>query len=162
MFTRVLSAALATTLLATSLPAIAAVMVREVEVSVDLEAIENAKAAAHWTAIADDLENAVVSKLMDRTSEDGAKISIDIDEVELANSWQSAMNIADSRLSGRINITHESDNSAFKSYDLTVTFEQAGPFFLPGTDLTTLTTDSKVYYDGMIAAFADYVVSNLE
>ena len=162
MFPRVLSAALATALLSTTVAAFAAVMVEEVEVSVDLDAIQNSKAADHWTAIADDLENAIVSRLTDRVTEDGAKISVDIDEVELANSWQSALNVADSRLAGHVNVTHQSDNTAFDSYDLSVTFEQAGPFFLPGTDLTTLTTDSKVYYDGMIAAFADNVVANLK
>jgi hypothetical protein len=162
MFTRVISAAVATALLSTTVPAFAAIMVKDVDVSVDLVAIENAMAAEHWTDIADDLENAIVGKLTDRIAEDGARISIDIDEVELANSWQSAMSVADSKLGGHVNISHESDNSAFDSYDLIVTFEQAGPFFLPGTDLTALTTDSKVYYDGMIAAFADYVVTHLK
>lgn len=162
MFTRVSFAALATALLSTTVPAFAATMVKEVEVSVDLEAIQNAKAAEHWTAIADDLENVIVGKLTDRIAEDGVKISVDIDEVELANSWQSAMSVADSRLAGHVNVSHENDNTAFDSYDLSVTFDQAGPFFLTGTDLTTLTTDSKVYYDGMIEAFADHVVTNLE
>jgi uncharacterized surface anchored protein len=162
MFKRIIPAALSAVLLSTAAPVFAATMVKEVEVEVDLEAIENASAAQHWTTISDDLETAIVAKLTDRIAEDGAKISVDIDEVELANSWQSAMGVADSKLMGRVNVTHESDNTVFDSYDLTVTFEQAGPFFLPGTDMTALTTDSKDYYDGMIAAFADHVVTNLK
>ena len=158
---------LATTTLAASLvafaaPAFSETLVKEVEIEADLEAIKNASAAEHWTSIADDLENAMVERLVGMTSEDGAKISVDIDEVELANSLQSAMGTAESKLMGRVNISHESDNTKFDTYDLTVTFEQAGPFFLPGTDLTAITTDSKEYYDAMIAAFADAVVTRLK
>ncbi|MCV2868691.1 hypothetical protein OEW28_08625 [Defluviimonas sp. WL0002] len=146
-------------------PAIAQTMVKEVEVDVDLDAVENAKAAAHWSEIASDLENAIVARLTDRLvgeNEEGAKIAVDIDEVSLASSWDSAVGAADSKLAGTVNVSHESDNTAFDSYELTVTFEQAGPFFLPGTDFTAITTDSQEYYDAMIAAFADHLVSRIE
>ncbi|MFZ1727381.1 MAG: hypothetical protein WBO29_08105 [Albidovulum sp.] len=162
MFKQTIPAVLVTALLSASAPAFAVTMVKEVDVSVDLEAIENPQAAEYWTSVSDDLENAIVARLTDRIAEDGAKISVDIDEVELANSWQSAMGTADSKLVGNVNVTHDSNNTVFDSYDLTVTFEQAGPFFLPGTDLTAITTDSQEYYDAMVAAFADHVVTNLK
>ncbi len=162
MFERIASTALAAILLSTAVPAFAETMVKEVDVSVDLDSINNAKAAEHWTAISDDLENAIVGKLEGKIADDGVKISIDIDEVELANSFQSAMGIAESKLVGLVNITSATDNTAFDSYTLTVTYADATPFFAAGIDLATLTTNSKEYYDGMIATFADGVVKKLK
>lgn len=145
-----------------ALPVTAETIVREVEVSVDMEALQNTNAAAHWTSLADDLENAIVGALVGQTGEEGAKVSVDIDEVELASSFQSAVGVADSKLIGDVAVTHDSDNTKFDNYELTVTFEQAGPFFLPGTDLSAITTDSAEYYDAMVAAFADHVVQKLK
>ena len=165
MFRKLATATLTTSLIALASPGYAATMVKEVDVSVDLDAIQNAGIASHWAQMPDDLENAIVARLTDQfvaEGEEGAKVSVDIDEAELANSLQSALGTAESKLAGSVNVTHETDNSAFDSYDLVVSFEQAGPFFLPGTDLTKITTDSKEYYDGMIAAFADHIAVKLQ
>ncbi len=140
-------------------PAFAQTEVKEVEVSIDLAAIDNAQAASVWSNIATDLENAIVARIADQVDDDGVKISIDINEVELANSFQSAMRIAESRLAGRVNISSETDNSKFATYDLEVSFDQA---YLPaGTDVTVLTIESPVYYAAMIEIFADRVVEKL-
>ncbi|MBC7139990.1 MAG: hypothetical protein H5U17_14955 [Defluviimonas sp.] len=140
-------------------PAFAQTEVKEVEVSIDLAAIDNAQAASVWSNIATDLENAIVARIADQVDDDGVKISIDINEVELANSFQSAMGIAESRLAGRVNISSETDNSKFATYDLEVSFDQA---YLPaGTDVTVLTIESPVYYAAMIEIFADRVVEKL-
>ena len=147
--------------LAASMPAFAETIVREVEVTADMDALKNSAAAAHWTTLADDLENAIVADLVGKTGEDGAKILVDIDEVELANTFQSAAGIADSRLVGDVAVTHDSDNTKFDNYELTVTFTDAGPFFPQGTDLAAITMDSEEYYRAMIAVFADHVVKKL-
>ena len=162
MFRNFIATALTTTLLATAAPALAETMVKEVTVEADLTAVQNANAGAHWATLTDDLQNAIVSRVADLIAEDGVKVSVAIDSVELANSLQSALGTADSKLMGKVNISHDTDNSKFDNYDLTVTFADAGPFFLPGTDLTAITTDSKEYYDAMIAAFADYVATKLK
>jgi len=141
-------------------PALAATEVKEVEVSIDLEAINNPQAATVWSNIATDLQNAIVGRITDRIADDGVKISVDINEVELANSLQSAMGIADSKLAGRVNISSETDNSKFATYDLDVSFDQA---YLPvGTDITVLTIESPVYYATMVELFAERVVENLD
>lgn len=146
--------------LGAAVPAFAETQVKEVEVSIDLEAINNPQAATVWSNIATDLQNAIVGRITDRIDEDGVKISVDINEVELANSFQSAMGIADSKLAGRINISSETDNSKFATYDLDVSFDQA---YLPvGTDITVLTIESPVYYATMIELFAERVVENLD
>lgn len=141
-------------------PALAATEVKEVEVSIDLEAINNPQAATVWSNIATDLQNAIVGRITDRIADDGVKISVDINEVELANSLQSAMGVADSKLAGRVNISSETDNSKFATYDLDVSFDQA---YLPvGTDITVLTIESPVYYATMVELFAERVVENLD
>ncbi|MCI2394466.1 hypothetical protein [Aliiroseovarius sediminis] len=137
-------------------------MVKEVNVDVEMEDLENATAAAHWTMISDDLENAIVERLVDRIDDEGVRISIDVNEVELANTLQSAAGVADSSLSGRVKIISPNDNSKFNTYDLTVTFAQAILFFPEDLDVSALTTNSKEYYDGMIAAFAEHVVKRLD
>lgn len=140
-------------------PAFAQTEVKEVEVSIDLAAINNAEAASVWTNISADLQNAIVARIADRVADDGVKISVDINEVELANSLQSALGVADSKLAGRVNISSETDNSKFATYDLEVGFDQA---YLPvGTDVTVLTIESPVYYETMINIFAERVVENL-
>ncbi|CAM5358907.1 hypothetical protein FALB51S_01549 [Frigidibacter albus] len=141
-------------------PALAVTEVKEVEVSIDLDAINNPQAATVWGNIASDLQMAIIGRVTDRVDEDGVKISVDINEVELANSFQSAMGIANSRLVGRVNISSETDNSKFSTYDLEVTFDQA---YLPvGSDVTVLTIESPVYYATMIELFADRVVEKLD
>ncbi len=162
MFRKIIATTLTATLLATTAPAFAMTMIKEVDVSADLTAIENPKAAEYWTEISGDLENAIVALLTDRITEDGAKISVDINEVELASSFQSAMGMADSKLVGAVTVSHDNDNTVFDGYELTVTVVDAGPFFPEGTDLAMITTDSKEHYDAMINAFAARVVADLK
>jgi hypothetical protein len=61
-----------------------------------------------------------------------------------------------------VNVTSETDNSDFKSYALSVSFEQAAAFLPPDTDRTTLAWESPEYYAAMINAFADAVALRLE
>lgn len=136
-------------------------MVKEVEVEADLSAVQNPRAAEYWTDIADDLENAIVARLTDRIAEDGVKISVDISEVELANTFENLTNIADTRMVGQVNVTSETDNTAFNSYELTLSVEQALPYFPPGTVVTAITVENRDYYSGMIEGFAQAVVDRL-
>lgn len=158
---------IATTLTASLLMSVAPVsaaptMVKNVDVSVDLTAITNVKAADYWTKVSDDLESAIISGLVDRIAEDGAEISVDIDELSLASSFESAANLADSKLVGKVSVKQDRDNSVSDNYTLTVSMADAGPFFPAGTDMTALTSDSKERYDAIIAAFASRVVANLK
>lgn len=162
MLRNFIATAMTTTLLVTAAPVFAETMVKEVAVTADMSAIDNAKAGAHWATLADDLQNAITSRITDIISDDGMRVSVDLDSVELANSLQSALGTAESKLVGKVNVFNEKEQMNMDSYDLSVSFEQAGPYFLPETDLSKITTDSKEYYDAMIAAFADYVATKLK
>ena len=153
--------ALAATLLATTAFAQDLTTVREVNVEADLSAIQNPRAAQYWTDIANDLENAIVARLTDRIAEDGVRISVDISEVELANTFENVTNVANTRMVGQVNVTSETDNTKFNSYELTLSVEQALPYFPPGTVVTAIVIENRDYYNAMIEAFAQSVVDRL-
>lgn len=158
--TKFLSAAAALAIVAA--PVFAATTVKDVNVNIDLEAIGNPAAAEYWSSAADDLENAIVARVTDRIADEGATVNVDINELELANSFQTALNVAESKLAGKVNVSHDSDNTKFDSYELTVTFDDATLFMPEGADLTAIASDSKDYYSAMINAFADRVAKKLQ
>lgn len=137
-------------------------MVQEVDVAADITAISNAEAAAYWTNAADDLENAIVARLVDRIGDEGSKISIDIDELSLANSFQNQLGLEDAVMVGMVNVTSDVDNAKFDSYELTVSALTAQAFASDGVVLDGAFTDTPEYYAALIAAFADGVVSRLK
>lgn len=166
MTRRILTPALIAMFLAGSaltMPAFATddAMIKEIEVSIDLPAITNPAAALRYTNIASDLKEAIAARLVDRLSDEGMKISIDISEVELSSSFTDAIGTADTRLVGDVKFSDENDNSHFKTFELTVDVNQAKPFFPAETDVTKLSANSDDFYKSMIAAFAENVVLNL-
>ncbi len=161
MIRTTLAAAVAATLFAGAVFADADTKVREITVDADISAISNPAAAAYWTNVADDLENAIVARITDRTADDGVKVSIDISEVELANAFENVTNVADTKMVGQVNVTSDTDNTQFNSYELTVSVNEAMPYFPPGTTVVMIARDTPEYYKAMVEAFADAVVKRL-
>ena len=60
-------------------------MVTEVRVATDLGAVTNAAAAKHFATLDADLQNALMTRLVDRIGPEGVRIEIDLSEVELSN-----------------------------------------------------------------------------
>ncbi len=136
--------------------------VKSVEVEMDITALTNAAAAVRFANTAADLQGAILARVVDRTGEEGMDIKIDLSEVELSNSFTDAVGAADTRLVGSVRVTDDTDNSNFNSYELTVTIEQAAPFFPQEFDQASLTASSDEFYQALIAAFADGVVTRLD
>lgn len=139
-----------------------AAKVKSIDVETQLDAVENPQAAAYWTSLADELENAIVARITDQIADDGVKVKIDIEEVSPSNGFQDTLGLADTRLVGDVIMTHETDNSRFGAYKLTVDINAALPMMPEGVDLANLPTDTRVFYDAMIAAFAQGVVDRLK
>lgn len=137
-----------------------------VEVDVDLDALGTAAAGTRWNDISDDLENALAARLVNSaflSANPQTSVIIDINEVSIAGSLEAAAGVAETALEGTVNVTHPSDNTVFDTYDLSVSFADAGPSYIPeGTDMATVTATSDAYYDAMINAFADRVAERLE
>lgn len=161
MIRTTLAASLAATLFAGAALSDENTRVRDVDVQADISAISNPAAATYWTNVADDLENAIVARITDRTADDGVKISIDISEVELANAFENVTNVADTKMVAQVNVTSDTDNTEFNSYELTVSVEEALPYFPPGTTVVMITRDTPEYYKAMVEAFAESVVKRL-
>ncbi|GFE66443.1 hypothetical protein [Litoreibacter roseus] len=141
--------------------AIALTDIESVDVSVDLEAIQNEKAALYWTSIADDLETAIIQRITDRIADKGTTVEIDIDEVSLANTFESVLDLEQSTLVGMVEVDDYPNAGKNQEYQLTVSYLQAQQFFPENVDISKITADSPEYYEGMIAAFADRVVEKL-
>lgn len=140
----------------------AATMVKDIDVSADITAIENSRAATYWADLSTDLEAAIAARLVDQIGESGSEIKIDVNEIALTNSFQSSLGLEDAVLVGQVNIVNDSDNSKFDAYELTISAMAASPFGADGIPLEGAFTDTPEYYAALIEAFADGVVSRLK
>lgn len=136
--------------------------ISEVNVTADLTAVQNEKAAAYWSNVATDLQGAIVTRLVDRIAEDGAKITIDLREVELASSFERAINASDAVLVGQVNVSDLTDNTNFNAYELTISLGTAPSVSADGKSFFYDTLDTPEAYQALINAFADNVVKRLD
>ena len=141
-------------------PVLAETKVKDVNVEMDLSAIKNEKAAAYWTTAADDLEAAIVARVANRTADDGASIDVDIDELSVANWFETAFDMQQSALKGHVLLM---DNGThLGSYDVSVKFADAVLVMPAGTDATMIAPDNRDYYQALMNTFADAVVAQLK
>ena len=131
-------------------------LVQDITVEADLSAIENHEAGATWANLSTDLENALAARLADKLGEDGADITIKIDTLELANSFEAAADLADSKLSGAVRISNE-EPFLNDRYELAVSAGAATAYYPDDAKIETLAVDSVVFYQAMVEAFAENV-----
>ncbi len=136
--------------------------IKDIDVTADLTAIENAKAATYWANLPADLEAAIAARLVDRLGDEGSEIKVDVNEVSLANSFQSALGLEDAVLVGQVNIVNDTDNAKFDAYELTISAKAAQAYGADGTPLQGAFTDTPEYYAALVQAFADGVVTRLK
>lgn len=145
----------------TGTSALALTPVEKIDVEADLTAIENRAAASVWTGLEGDLETALAERLANQIADDGATIEVEIDALELANSFEQQIGIADSEISGdvKIKVPGLANN---ERYTLTVSSEQAQGFYPDGTVVADLTLGSEAYYQAIVAAFAENIAQKLQ
>ncbi|MFO1202223.1 MAG: hypothetical protein U1E58_06250 [Tabrizicola sp.] len=173
MFTTRNAAAAALVALMSSTPLLAGVdKVAKIDASVDLAAINNQQAATFWANLETDLENAIAARLTDRlvTEEakpdedgkiDGARITVDIREVELANALERELNMGDAVLVGQVTVADDTDNTVADGYELQVSLENA-KVVVPEGKMLVLSTDTTEAYTRLVDAFADGIVTRLK
>jgi hypothetical protein len=135
--------------------------IKNIDVTADLTSIQNEQAASFWANLEADLENAIASRVTDRTSNDGAEIIVDIREVELANAFERELNLGDAVLVGQVNIKDDTDNSNYDAYELTVSLETA-QIVVPEGTVVVLSNDTTGAYNRLVEAFAEGVVTRLK
>lgn len=136
--------------------------VREIEVTADMTGIENAQAATYWGTLQDDLKAAILTKVAPTDDEAAVVIKIKIDNVQLANGFQEKLGLADTTLTGNVLVQDDKNNTKNDAYDLTVDVNAATPLLPEGYDFNAADADVKIYYNAMVNAFADGVVSRLK
>jgi ABC-type phosphate/phosphonate transport system substrate-binding protein len=134
--------------------------IQEVDVSADISAIQNAKAAEYWATLEADLEAAIGLRVTERLGEDGARVLVDIREVELANAFDRAVNLGDAVLVGQVNIVDDTDNRNYDAYELSVSLETAR-VIVPEGQTIVFGLDDRATYQTLVDAFAEGVVERL-
>lgn len=138
--------------------------VSDISVEADLSSIQNATAASVWANLPTDLESALAVQLSDQIAadgEDGAQIMIDITSVELASSFESVADLADSRIAGDVVIERPGDQYD-EAYSLTVSAEQAAVLLPAGSDIMLLAPGSTEFYTAMVGAFANNIAEKMQ
>lgn len=147
-----------------SAPAMADVeRIAEIDVTADLSAVQNDAAATYWGTLETDLEAAIAARVADRLATDGAagaRLLVDIREVELASAFDRAINLGDAVLVGQVNIVDDTDNENFDAYELSVSLENAR-IIIPEGQAVVLSGDDRASYERLIETFADGVVARL-
>lgn len=153
-------------------------MVREIDVTADLSAIEDQTAADYWSDLETDLEAAIALRIdgllteEERAADDsgasqdesvrpeGTTILVDIREVELASAFSRSLDLGDTVLVGQVNIVDLTDNSNADGYELSVSLEGAG-VPVPEGGTMALKADDTATYTLLVDAFAQGVVDRL-
>ncbi len=165
MFRKFLIPSMMAAFLVTTAPVYAAMtMVKDVAVTVDMTSIKNQEAAKHFANLPDDLKNAIASELGDRATKDpdGLKLMVNVQALDLGTDYQTAVGTAKPALTGVVNLVSASSDTANQAFKVLVTVKDLGTYIPAGTDMTLVTTDSSIYYDAMVKAFAVAVAGNIK
>ena len=100
--------------------------------------------------------------MVDRIAEDGATITVDLREVELASSFERAINASDAVLVGQVNVADDSDNTNYNAYELSISLGTAASVSADGKSFYYDTLDTPEAYSALVNSFADNVVKRLE
>lgn len=157
---RLLTATAMTALIASPAFADDTHMIEEVDVQFELTAVGSKVAAEFWSDLEGDLEEAIITRVADRLGENGSEISIDIDELEISNTFQGAVGL-DSTLLGSVSVKNQTDSTKNSFYDLTVTAREIGTFQVVDGTTEFAAVEREKVYGAIIDTFAEGVVKRL-
>ena len=124
--------------------------ISEITVDTDLSAIGNARAVDYWGRLSTDLQTALATQFVGDISPRGAVLSVDVDDLSLANAYSSQFG-QNSTLSGQVTVTDQRGEQ-LSSYTVTATSSQA---LATATGAErTITPGSSDFYAALIHAFA--------
>ncbi len=147
-----------------STAAAAETQVSKIDVVADLSALQTYEAASAWKNLETDLETAIAERLVTQIAPEdaeGAEIEIELDEVTLANNFETAIGVGEWKLVGDVDLDMP-DASKDENYTLTVSTDQIRVFYPEGTNSDEVSVDSDVFYQAVVAAFADNIASKLQ
>ena len=153
----------AAAVLALSAPAFAddAPAVKEIDVTFDITAIESPTAAEFWGQLEGDLETAILKRITGQIADEGAEVTIDVDEFDMSSTFQAALG-ADSTLTGDVAIKSMIDSTVDTFYTLTITLRDAGILTEQDGQIVATSIPLDEAYAAMINTFADNVAEKLK
>lgn len=139
-------------------------MISEITVSTDLQSIGNAEAVSYWQGLSSDLETALAAEFVNNISPTGAIMTVDVDEISLANSY-TATTGDNARLTGTVVLTEPgAREEVISTYNVSATSNEAAALIVPaeGTTVTTISPTSTEFYASVVAAFAQGVYRTVQ
>lgn len=157
---RVFAAGIAALLGTTSLAH--AVEISEVDVTADLTTIEDTRAAEFWNTLEADLEAAVLSRISENITEDGARLVVDIESFAIDDAPASGFTVDSAALNGRIHVIDLNNNANFDSYELSVSLQGLSVTDESGAPMVIAEMPEDMAYQTLVEAFAGHVADRLE
>lgn len=120
--------------------------VSEITVNTDLSAVGNSRAVNYWTNLSTDLKTALANQFVNDISPSGARITVDVDELSLAESYAAGFS-QNSTLTGQVAVT-DMRGAVLGNYNVSATMAQAV------ADSGNATPTSTEFYKALVTGFA--------
>jgi hypothetical protein len=133
------------------------VQVSDVVVETDLSAVSSPQAASYWGNLSGDLSSAIAAEFVDQTAPEGWIVMVDVDEIALANAFQSSLGADEARLSGTVNLIRPGSDDVFDSWAVSASANEAATFMTGDADVTVVQPSSAEFYAAVVRAFASGV-----
>jgi hypothetical protein len=134
--------------------AAAPLTVSDVAVSSDLSAVTSRDAARYWGNMESDLESAIAAEFVGQTGPGGVNIEVDIDEISLANFFQSQAGADNARLTGSVAVIDAQNEQQRGFYTVSASANEVATFLPPDSDVVTVSRTSAEFYSAVVQAFA--------
>ena len=126
--------------------------VSEINVNADLSSIGNRQAVSYWSTLGTDLKAAIASEFVNDIDPGGAVLTVDVDELSLANAYSAKFQGENSVLRGTATLSK--GGTTLASYKVTASSSQAMAY-LPAQDKDTVISPSSAdFYAALVSAFA--------
>ena len=133
--------------------------VSDVTVTSDLSAVGSRDAARYWGNLEADLESAIAQEFLGQTSPEGVALAIDIDELSVANFFQSAAGADDARLTGDVAVLSGPNGEQVAYYTVSASANQAMGMMGVDQPVATIPATDAEFYSAVVEAFARGVAS---
>lgn len=162
MFRKTLAIALLGVTLTAPVLARDAPPVHSIDVKTTLSDFNNPAAVVYWKFLDADLETAIAALLVNRLGDRGLDLMIDMNEVELANAFETRTGMAQTTMSGRVKVYDKVEGRHFKTFDLKVTMGQALSIPPPGNEVKAVARTNDQVYRALVTTFAQEVVNRMD
>jgi hypothetical protein len=141
--------------------------VSEIVVTADVQSIADPAAVAFWQSVEADLATALAAELYGRIAEDGALLTVDVDELSLVDAFAAPIGSERSRLSGNVILSDPANGDTLQEFAVSASANEGVAPVAPGTaadgtQVIVLQPASAEFYAAAVGAFARGVAQTLQ